>query len=60
MIDKLNIDVRRLRESENRISHPIDACHLGAVELKILDQGAAYRLNDVAFDLVLNPSGLMI
>ena len=33
-IDKLDNDVRRLRESEDRISHPIDACHPGAVELK--------------------------
>src|SRR5437764_15142106 len=59
MIDQHYVDrLRRLRDVEDRVCHPIHAGHGIGVELDFLPQRAAYALDDVALDGVLEPVGV--
>src|SRR5436309_9818406 len=51
-VDQLDHDLGHVREGEDRIACPVEARHHRAVELQLLDQRAAQRLDDVALDLV--------
>ena len=59
-VDQVDDDLGHLREGQDRIARPIEAGHHAAVEGHLLLQRAADGLDDVAFDLALTPSGLMI
>src|SRR5438105_12498017 len=59
MIDQHHVDrLRRLGDVEDRVCHPIYAGHVIGVEFDFLPQGAAYALDDVALDGVLEPVGV--
>src|SRR5207237_10835696 len=54
-IDEIYDDRGHLREPQDGIALPFDACHGGPVPLQLLDQRAAHGLDDVAVDLVAQP-----
>src|SRR4029453_4837966 len=50
-VDRDHVDrLRRLRDVEDGIGHPVDAGHGLGVELDLLPQRAAHALHDVALD----------
>src|SRR5262249_12326987 len=51
-VDELDMDLRDLREGEDRVALPVDAGHPRAIEGDLLLEGAAHRLDDVALDLL--------
>src|SRR5262249_17891617 len=50
--DHVDLEHRRVGEGDDRIAPPIDAGDFRLIEGRFLIQRAAYRLHDVAFDLV--------
>src|SRR6266550_8110757 len=59
-IDQVDVDIGDLGKCQDRIARPVDAGHARAVERDSLFQHPAYRLQNVALDLVLHPVRLMI
>src|SRR5207253_406400 len=58
-VDQHDVDrLRRLGDVEDRVSHPVDAGDVLAVELDLFPQRAAGALHDVALDRVLEPFGV--
>ena len=58
MIDQFNDDFGDFGESQDRIEAPVEARYHRAIELHFFFQGAADRLDDVAFDLVSETVGI--
>src|SRR5262249_49382991 len=57
-VDELDLDLRHIGESPDRIGPPMEARHGGLVEQELLEQAAAHGLDDVALDLVPEPIGI--
>src|SRR6266480_4070825 len=53
-----SMTISHLREPQDGIALPVEACHGGPVPLQVLDQRAAHGLDDVAVDLVAQPVGV--
>src|SRR6185312_17530501 len=53
-IDQVDDHIGHIGERQDRVARPIQACHAGAIELQLFDQGAADRLYDTALDLIAN------
>ena len=59
MVEEHDVDaLRRVLYLEDRIARPVDAQHLIAIELDLLEQRAGQRLNDVALDRQPEPPGV--
>src|SRR5208283_752946 len=57
-IDQIKHDLRHLREGEDGIALPVDAGDARAVELQLLLERAAHRLQDVSVELVPDAVGI--
>src|SRR5205823_8767286 len=59
VVEEHDVDaLRRVLYLEDRIARPVDAQHLIAIELDLLEQRAGQRLNDVALDRQPEPPGV--
>src|SRR4029453_12196922 len=56
--DQLDVHAGDLGEREDRVARPVEARHTRSIEGDLLLQRAAYRLHQVAFDLVPDAVGI--